>query len=262
MKYFDIHSHLYFADYDSDREKIISSMKNLGIFSISVGTNIETSQLAINLANDNENLFACIGVHPAHFKEDDFKEGFLDMIRHPKVVAVGECGFDYFRLEGDLDHAREVQTKLFNQQIKLAIDNRKALMLHLRSGDMASAYTEALDILERHKRESGDGLFGNVHFFSGRQEDLRRFLDIGFTVSFTGVITFVKDYDELVRYTPDDMIHAETDSPFVAPSPYRGKRNSPEYVLEVIKKMAEIKGLSFEQMADRLALNAKRIFML
>lgn len=263
MKYFDIHSHLYFPDYDSDREEVISSIKENGVWTTTIGTNPETSKKAIQLAEENENLFASIGVHPAHFREDSFSEEFIEIVKHPKVVSIGECGFDYFRLVGDLENAKKIQTNLFEKQIKLALENGKSLMLHCRpSKGSMDAYIDTLEILKRYKKEFGDKIFGNAHFFAGDLQILKEFLDIGFTVSFTGVITFTTDYNSLIEYTPVDMIHAETDAPFVAPTPYRGKRNSPEYVVEVVKKMAEIKKVDQTILEIELIKNAKKLFKL
>lgn len=261
IKYFDIHSHLYFKDFDSDRDRVILNMKEKGIYTVSVGTNLETSKQAIKLSEENENLFASIGVHPAHFDSDVFDIEFEDLVKNPKVVCVGECGFDYFRAEGDLTSVKKIQKDLFEKQIKLALENNKALMLHCRSskGSM-DAYLDTIDILKTYKKDFGDKVFGNAHFFAGNLDILKEFLDIGFTVSFTGVITFTNDYNELIKYVPNDMIHAETDSPFVAPAPFRSKRNSPEYIDIVVKKMAEIKSINEDVFRLQLIENAKRLF--
>lgn len=261
MKYFDIHSHLYFKDFDTDREQVILNMKEKGIYTVSIGTNLETSKQAIKLAEENENLFASVGLHPADFKEYKFEEDFKTLVKHPKVVCIGECGFDYFRLEGDLKEAKNIQREIFEQQIRLAIENKKALMLHCRpSKGSMDAYLDTVDVLKRYKKEFGSVLFGNAHFFAGDLSILKEFLDLGFTVSFTGVITFTNDYDDLIKYTPPDMIHAETDSPFVAPNPFRGKRNSPEYIEEVVNKIAEIKSLDKEVVKEQLIKNACKLF--
>lgn len=263
MKYFDIHSHLYFEDFDSDRGEVISSMKDGEIFTVSIGTNLETSKKAVSLAENNDNIFASIGVHPAHFDTDSFDDYFENLVKNPKVVCVGECGFDYFRIDSDFNIAKKIQTELFEKQIKLALENNKSLMLHCRpSKGSTDAYLDTIDILKRYKKEFGDKLFGNSHFFAGNLDILKEFLDIGFTVSFTGVITFARDYDDLIKYTPEDMIHAETDSPFVAPLPFRGKRNSPLYIKSIVDKMAEIKALEVEFLRTQLIKNSKKLFQL
>jgi TatD DNase family protein len=134
-------------------------------------------------------------------------------------------------------------------------------MLHVRSSKgTQDAYSDALDILEDHSKLSGGKLRGNAHFFAGDIDILKRLLDIGFTVSFTGVITFTHDYDELIKATPLYRIMSETDSPFVSPVPHRGERNSSLYVSEVVRKIAEIKGESFGIVKKAMLDNASRVF--
>jgi len=128
-------------------------------------------------------------------------------------------------------------------------------MLHVRNGKAGeNAYADVLEMLK------GRNVKGNVHFFAGGIPDARAFLDIGFTLSFTGVITFAKQYEELVSFVPLDRMHAETDAPYVSPAPHRGKRNEPAFVIEVVKKIAEIKGLSIEEVSQVLYQNAKKLF--
>lgn len=128
-------------------------------------------------------------------------------------------------------------------------------MLHCRN-----AYEEVLHILKYYKKEAGEKLRGNVHFFAGSIEQAKRFLDLGFTMSFTGVVTFTHDYDEVVKYLPLDSIMSETDAPFVAPVPFRGQRNEPSFVIGVLKKIAEIRGVDEENIKKAILSNAKRVF--
>ncbi len=130
-------------------------------------------------------------------------------------------------------------------------------MLHIRSNKERSAYTEAVQILKEHAEVRGD-----VHFFAGSVEEAKSFLDLGFTLSFTGVITFAKEYAEVIKYAPIDLIMSETDCPYVTPIPYRGKRNEPLYVQEVVKKIAEIKGLPLEEVREQIIKTAFRVFSL
>lgn len=262
FEYVDIHSHLYFPDYDSDREDEIAVLKEAGIATITIGTDFNSSQKAIDLALAHDNLFACIGQHPGDLKVNSVFDNRLETLAsNKKVVAIGECGLDYFRMSPDNNTLKLIQKKIFEHHIKLALSVGKPLMLHIRSSKgTQDAYLESLDILERHVKISGDKLKGNAHFFAGDLEILKRFLAIGFTVSFTGVITFTHDYDELIRYTPLNMIMSETDAPFVAPVPYRGQRNSPLYVPEVVKRIAEIRGKPLEDVKKALCDNALRCF--
>jgi TatD DNase family protein len=143
----------------------------------------------------------------------------------------------------------------------LALSHDLPLMLHIRSSKgTQDAYLDALVVLEHHAKIAGSKLRGNVHFFAGDEEILRRFLAIGFTISFTGVITFTHDYDELIKLTPLNMLMAETDAPFVAPVPHRGKRNSPLYIPQVVKRLAELKGEPLEAVKHTLIENTIRSF--
>jgi len=264
FNYIDIHSHLYFKDFDSDREEVISRMKEQGIATISIGTGLHTSQQCVDLARAHEHMYACVGYHPGDVSMNTGEleyEKFEELARDSKVVAIGECGFDYFRLNEQAQEIKKIQKKVFEQQIQLALSVNKPLMLHCRATKGSNdAYHDTLDILEAYHKEHGAKLRGNAHFFAGDREVLKRFLDIGFTVSFTGVITFTKEYDELVTYTPLESLHAETDAPYVAPMPYRGTRNSPEYVREVVGAIARIKGEDIEKVQKTLISNAQRVF--
>ena len=258
--YFDIHSHLYFPDYDKDREEEIAKMKEQNIASIVIGADLESSEKAVALTEKHDNLFASVGQIPSDLDNDSVYDNRLqDLANNKKVVAIGECGLDYFRMkEGDAS-LKSIQKIIFEYHIDLALSVDKPLMLHIRpSKGTQDAYLDALDILEHHNETSGGKLRGNAHFFAGDMDVLKRLLNIGFSVSFTGVITFTSDYDELIRYAPLDKLMAETDSPFVAPVPHRGERNSPLYVKEVVKKIAEIRGKPLEKVKNALRDNALR----
>jgi TatD DNase family protein len=237
-------------------------MKEKGVGAITIGTDIESSKRAVEIANQNKIIWACIGVHPVkevglekdtnNFDEVEFEK----LANHHKVVAIGECGLDYFRLDQvNLVNEKKRQKDIFEAQINFALRHNKALMLHCRD-----SYDDVLDILEYYKKEFGEKLNGNAHFFAGNIGQAKRFLDLGFTMSFTGVITFTKDYDEVIRYLPIDSIMSETDAPFVAPVPYRGKRNEPQYVIEVVARLAAIKGVGVEEMASKIEETATKVF--
>ena len=235
-------------------------MREKDVWTITVGVNLETSREAAKLAEQNAGVFACIGLHPvddAHtgivssFDEKDF----ASLVSQPKVVAIGECGLDYGRAGTATDAEKARQKKDFEKQIDFVVAHNKPLMLHIRN-----AHNDALDILASKKREYGDRLRGDSHFFAGSTEIEKKYLDLDFSVSFTGVITFTSDYDEAVKYAPLDMIMCETDAPFVSPIPHRGKRNEPTYVIEVVKKMAQIKAKTLAEMQKILVENALKIF--
>ena len=260
--YFDIHSHLYFKDYDKDREEEIEKIKKAGIGTITIGTDFDTSKMAIDLAEKNENLFAAVGQHPGDLDNDSvFDENIVSLAEHKKMVAIGECGLDYFRMDSSDVSFKTIQKTIFEYHIDLAINVEKPLMLHIRgSKGSLDAYSDALEILEHHAKISGEKLRGNAHFFAGDMDVLHRFLEIGFSVSFTGVLTFSHDYDDLVKYVPLHSIMSETDAPFVAPVPHRGKRNSPLYVPEVVKRIAEIRSQTTLEVKEGMVSNAVKSF--
>ncbi|MEK7635131.1 MAG: TatD family hydrolase [Patescibacteria group bacterium] len=273
MKYIDIHSHLDREDYGPDFEAVLARMKEQEVGAIAIGADFQSSKKAVEIAEANENVWACIGVHPEGISPKSYGAGpetaennnileFEKLVSNPKVVAIGECGLDYFFgrrsfSEGGLsnEELKKIQKELFKKHIEFAIKHDKPLMLHIRD-----AYDDALEILNNYKKEAGETLRGNVHFFAGNIDVAKKFLDLGFTMSFTGVITFTHDYDEVIKYIPQNSIMSETDAPFVAPIPFRGKRNEPVYVIEVIKKLAEIRGEDFETLNSAILANAKRVF--
>lgn len=275
-KYIDIHSHLNFKAFDEDRDEVIKRALDNDTWIINVGTQIDTSRKAVEIANQyEEGVYAIVGLHPIHtgasyHDEEELgtggkeftsrgevfdKNAYRELLKDPKVVAIGECGLDYYRCDTE---SIEKQKEVFINQIKLANEFNKPLMLHIRNNKESNdrnAYQDALEILREHSKVKGD-----VHFFAGAPADAKNFLDFGFTLSFTGVITFTHDYDEIIKNTPLDMIMSETDSPYVAPVPYRGKRNEPLYVKEVVKKIAEIKNLPETEVANAIIKNARRVF--
>lgn len=248
LKLIDVHAHLNFANYDDDREAVFARARDLEIGVINVGTDAKTSQFAVELAQKYENTWATVGLHPTDHTEGFDYEFYLNLAKQEKVVAIGECGLDYFHQKTPEEQAK--QKEIFSAQIKLANEANKPLMLHIRN-----AYKDAYEILKSEARVKG-----NAHFFAGTWDEAKMFLDLGFTLSFGGVTTFVRDYDEVIRNTSLDMILTETDCPFVAPVPYRGKRNEPSYLPEIVKKLAEIRGESAEKVAEVTLANAKRVF--
>lgn len=282
-KYIDIHSHVNFTAFELDRDEVIKRALENDTWVINVGTQADTSKAAVEMANEyKEGVYAIIGLHPIHTgasyhdKKELGEEGkeftsrgeFFDkevyrkLLADPKVVAIGECGLDYYRMDGE---SIAKQKEDFIKQIELANEFNKPLMLHIRNNEkkelitghegVPNAYMDALDILKKYSKVKGD-----VHFFAGTLEEAKGFLDFGFTLSFTGVITFTKDYDEVIKNIPLTMIMSETDSPYVTPVPYRGSRNEPSYVREVVKRIAEIKNLPEEEVASAIIANAKRVF--
>ena len=259
---FDSHCHLHFSQFDNDREEIIGRLKEADIKVINVGTDFEESKKAIELAKKYPDLlWASVGLHPNDNLEEDFViDKYRDLAKIANVVAIGECGLDYFRSPSKAEITR--QKEIFEKQIKLAKELNKPLILHCRpSIGSQNAYEDAIEIL---KYENLNILNGNgvAHFFSGSKETAKKFLDLGFYISFAGPITFASEYREIVEFVPINRILIETDSPFAAPAPYRGKRNEPAYVEFVARKVAEWKSLSFEEVANQTAENAQKLFQI
>jgi Mg-dependent DNase len=216
-KYFDIHSHLNSKEFDIDLDDAIQRLRNTETHTIVIGTDYESSKKAVEIAEKYDEVYASIGIHPVDDLTRVFeKEKFEELLKHPKVVAIGECGIDLFRIDKEKDFER--QKKLFLEHIELALEYDKPIMIHSRD-----AYVEVLEILEPMVKLHGSKLRGNSHFFTGTLEEAKRFWAIGFSTSFTGVITFARDYDEVIKNAPIEMLMSETDSPYVAPVPYRGK---------------------------------------
>ena len=279
MRYFDAHTHVNFAAYEVDREETIVRAREAGVGMNVVGTQIDTSRAAGALAQRYEGVWATIGLHPIHTsksyhdarelgegnKEFTSRGEVFDMAayealgRDPKVIAVGECGLDYFRLE---ENTKDVQRDAFIQQIELANKLQKPLMLHIRPalqslGVGGNAYNDALEILKEHAKVKGD-----VHFFAGDWATAKKFLDFGFTLSFTGVLTFTQDYDEVVRNAPLDMLLSETDAPYITPVPFRGQRNESAHIHLVARRISEIRGQDFDEVASQIIENARRVFQI
>lgn len=272
---FDAHAHLHDKKYDNDREEIISSMKSYGVGAITVGTDKEESTKAVALAEKHEHIFASIGHHPADNVTEEFDAQFYrDLAENEKVVAIGECGLDYYYIETFFDRDKtekllswnkdgeaDRQKRIFEEQIELAVELNLPLMLHGRpSKGTMDAYEDMLHMLESAKKKHGTKLRGNAHFFVGSIDIAKRFIDIGFTVSFSGVITFTKDYDDVVRFLPSTMIIAETDSPYATPAPFRGERNDSLKVQEIVAKMAVLRNEGMESMRVQVLENVKRMF--
>ena len=255
MKFFDIHSHIQFPPYDADREEVIARMKKEEVGTIVVGIDKDSSRKAVALAEAHDGVFASVGLHPNETAHESFDEVFFrELLSHEKVVAVGECGLDFFRTE-ETEGNKKRQKEILEQHIDIAVEFNKPLMIHCRN-----AYDDMLAIIAQKKKEHGDVLRGNIHFFAGTWNTAQKFLALNFTLSFTGVITFTRDYDEVIKNVPLEMIMTETDCPYVTPVPYRGKRNEPAYVVEVVKKIAKVRNKDVEEIKTAILANVKRVF--
>ena len=282
-KYIDIHSHVNFKTFDVDRDEVIRRALDNDTWVINIGTQFDTSKYAVQMTSDyKEGVYATVGLHPIHtgasFHDVDElgaegaeftsrgeifdKEKYRELARNKKVVAIGECGLDYYRTEPE---SIEKQKAAFISQIELANDLDLPLMVHVRNnydGGVLNPYDDAIDILRKYSRTKGD-----IHFFEGSLQNAKDFISLGFMISFTGAITYPPrkngkgcNYEEIIKNIPLESIMADTDSPYVAPIPYRGERNEPVYVEVIVNKIAEIKGLSVEETAQAIFANAQRLF--
>lgn len=264
-RHVDAHGHLNDPRFDEDRDAALARMRAAGVAAIVVGTDREMSARAIALAAAEPDIWATVGQHPTDTHDELFDEAWYRVqATHPRVVAIGECGLDYYwPTHNKWPEGEKVEKKrqhdLFAQQIALAKKAGKPLMIHGRpTPKTMDAYDDILAILDEHRYAGG----GDVHFFVGNTDIAKKFLDRGFTLSFTGVITFTHDYDDVVRFVPLDRILSETDAPYVAPVPYRGKRNESAYVTEVVRAIARIRAISEEEAASQLLENVQRAFSL
>ncbi|MEK7636159.1 MAG: TatD family hydrolase [Patescibacteria group bacterium] len=254
LRIIDTHSHIHFPQYDHDRDDVITRARTAGVGMIVVGTNLETSRLAIQVCEryQGDIIGAAIGLHPTY--EDDFiSDDFKILSKNPCVIAIGECGLDYYRITDPKLHARQKNT--FEAHIELSHKSKKPLIIHCRQ-----AFSDLIEILNANSHKLKAGQAGIIHFFSGNADEAQKLLDLGFYLGFGGVITFARDYDEVIKKSPLGRIVVETDAPFVAPELYRGKRNEPSYIIETVKKLATIKGVAFEEAVHATTQNAEVLF--
>ena len=294
--YIDIHAHTNFTAFDADRTEVVQRALDLGVWMINIGTQQQTSHKAVEMTREFfVGVYAIVGLHPVHVnpsfhdsdelgeggksftsKGEDFDATFYRKLitddraraasekRQSKIVGIGECGLDFYRMPTEIE--RERQVRAFRGQIELALELDLPLMLHVRQ-----AYPEVLDILTEYREKLSRGHFkgwgierlrGDCHFFAGTVDDAQGFLALGFHLSFTGVATFAKQYVELIAATPENRIMSETDCPYVAPVPERGKRNEPSFVIHIANKITAIKGGDADIMRKQLVENAIALFNL
>jgi TatD DNase family protein len=262
----DAHCHLNFHSFEKDYAEVIESAFKAGVTKIiNTGTKIDSSQLAVELAQKYENLYAIIGVHPHH--ADKPEKGWLQelerLAKMPKVVGIGEIGMDYFSYKSNDVVDPKLQREVFIKQIELAHKLKLPLQIHNRQ-----AGKDILDVLMNHKSYllNPPGMF---HCFAGNMDLLKKVLDLGFYVGFDGNITYNglapgedTSLRDLAKYAPIDRIVVESDSPFLAPEPKRGSRNMPGYVIITAGFIAKLKGISFEDFEAKTTANTIKIFSL
>lgn len=254
MKYFDAHTHLNLPEFASDWRETAERAKLAGVAFINIGTDLNSSAKAIEIAKALPGLaYAAVGIHPHVAEEVGEREHLAGLAQAPEALAIGECGFDRLAAAGELEAAR--QQTLLDWQLDLAFKLNKPLVIHCRD-----SYVELLSVLTAKKVAGTLPSRIDLHFFAGDWAVAQSFLALGCYLSFTGVITFARSYDEVVKNAPLDRLLVETDAPYVAPAPYRGQRNEPAYVIEVAKAVARIRGEDEARVAEALYTNTCRFF--
>ena len=258
----DSHTHIDFKEFDDDREEVIKRFfDNGGEKIINVGCDLKSSVRSYELAKNNENIFASAGIHPhdADTVDENSLKKIEELVQHYKVIAVGEIGLDYFRNLSP----QEKQIETFKFQLELAENHNMPLIIHCRD-----AYNDLLDILKNYQTSNWQGV---IHCFAASQKIAEEFLELGFYIGFTGNITYYKDKSKLgnepeiysvIRNMPLDKILIETDCPYLAPVPERGKRNEPLFVKHVAEKIAHIRNTSFEEIEKATSANTVKLFNL
>jgi TatD DNase family protein len=251
----DSHCHLDHEQFDADRDAVIERALEAGVermVAIGTGDGPPDLETGIRLADRHAAIYATVGVHPQDASKASAETfpRLAELLRHPKVVALGEIGLDYH-----YDFSpRETQRDVFVEQMRIASDASKPIVIHTRE-----AWEDTLELLERYWKPTG--LPGIMHCFSGGPAEATRCVELGFYLSFGGIVTFPKalDVQEAARTAPGDRILVETDAPYLAPVPRRGKRNEPAYVMETARKLAALRGETLEAIAAATTANFRRV---
>ena len=275
----DTHCHLDFPEFADDLDAVIKRAVAAGVDRmITIGTSLDSSRAGIELANRYPNVYATVGLHPTSIGENtpEFIEELKQLAQHPKVVAIGECGLDFYRLPDDdkpdivetafgsitqsgietelrIDSLKAAQAAAFEQQLELAAQLEKPVVIHQRD-----SWNETLEILKQYSVKAV------LHCFTGGVAELSEVLAMGHHISFTGIATFknAADVRAAARVAPADRVLVETDAPYLAPVPHRGKRCEPAYVGLTAEAIAKERGVSFESFAQTTTANAERFFRL
>ena len=250
-QWIDTHAHLDMEPFLEDLEQVIDRARMTGVKGIiSVGSDIASSKRAVSIAGQYGMVKAAVGVHPHEACKGGQTEELERLLKEPEVLAVGEMGLDYFYNHSE----REEQLEVFRMQVELAGDVGKPIIVHVRD-----AHDDAVEIL----RGAGNGkVRGVIHCFTGGPEDLHSYLEMGFYISFAGIVTFKKasELRDAAAMVPMDRLLVETDAPYLAPVPMRGKRNEPAFVVHTGAALAEVLGVSSEELASRTTANADSLF--
>jgi TatD DNase family protein len=276
---FDTHAHLNFEAFNDDWREVAKRALDAGISIINVGSNLKTSKKAVEIAEEfSSGVWAAVGLHPIHVLDEDFSASGGDLAEyeklatHPKVVALGEVGLDYYRLPTTIrleeangamldkqvrtpEEIKNLQKNLLTKFFELSATTKLPLIIHCRE-----AHEDMVNLLENFNKPRGSDARGVMHCFSGSWDDARRYLNLGFLISFTGVITFAHYEGEILKKVPSNKVIVETDCPYLTPEPHRGKRNEPLYVEYVARELAGVKEMSYKDICDQTTKNALDLF--
>lgn len=288
---FDTHAHINFKAYSEDGDEVIKRALDNNVWMINIGSQYSTSKRAVEYAEKYPlGIYAAVGLHPLHLEEikialpqeGEFKsrkemfdiKQYRELALAHKTVAIGEIGLDYYHIEENtfklnielasgqrIQDSKELisniinyQKQIFLEQLKLAAEINKPVIVHCRSANQ-----DTFDII-KHTKEKHTNLRGVIHCFNDSLEQAKKYINLGFCIGFNGLITFAREWDEVIRKIDLDKILLETDCPYLTPMPFRGKRNEPVYVQYVAKKIAEIKKLSLQEVEKQTFANAKKLF--
>jgi len=253
MQLIDTHAHLDFESYDNDRKEVIERAQAAGVFKIiNIGASLAGCKKGIELAGEYENIYTTLGIHPEEAAELNEKtlKFFRANIKNSKVIGIGEIGLDNYVKNFPLDQQKAV----FVKQLDFATENNLLVVIHIRD-----AFADVMDILAKYDWHKNKGV---IHCYSSSYKKVKGILDLGLYLSFTGIVTYDEGTQKAALEVPLDRMMLETDSPFLAPEPDRGERAEPRHVLEVAKKIAEIKGLTLEEVAEKTTQTAVTFFNL
>lgn len=248
---FDSHAHYDDDSFNEDREEVLKGLKDKRVIGVlNCGASIEGARMSVELSNKYGFVYSAVGIHPSYagMVNDEVIEELRNLARNPKVRAIGEIGLDYYHEDNP---PREIQKKVFRLQMNLAKELKMPVVIHDRD-----AHKDTLDILKEFPE-----VIGVVHCFSGSVEFAVDCLKIGYYIGFTGVITFKNAVKliEVAKVVPMDKMLVETDCPYMAPTPYRGKRNQSDYIKYIIEKLAEIKSKTIMEIEDSTVENIKTL---
>ena len=254
MKLIDSHCHPQFSQYDLDREAVLKRALNGGVQMVCVGTDLEMSAKAIDIASQYDGVWATVGIHPNDLPENVNLADYAALFNQPKVVAIGEVGLDYYRTKAP--QRQEKQRAVFRQFLELAQTKNLPIIIHSRA-----AFADTYKLVSQ-SASWRTGLRAVIHSFTYTWAEAQQFLALGLYIGLNGIITFTDQYDETVKNVPLDRILLETDAPFLAPVPYRGQRNEPAHVIEVAKKIAGLRNITIREVAQATVENTKKLFIL